>query len=475
MRTDYGVPPLAEENQLLVEQRLREFRTAGGVLETVTVEWRGKALHVEVIDMPVEALYYNPGTHRIRAQRMHDSVRDEELIRDPWSARSQEYLDYLLKALPAEPSKPDPEFEVLLQSLREFKQTDPGLITRNGVLVNGNTRRAALKQLGVSNIRVGVLPETCTWDDVNAVELSLQLRRDHKRDYSYINELLAIDEQLTLGRPLDEIAKEFRRRADSCKQDMWILAQLRDLLERSASDDVKLRLMDFEDSKEKLRELHRRYDKDCKSGSRDHADLLKENRLAAIALDFSKTDIREIDHEFRDRYLVQSLPPSLKITMTPGPASVNIPGLNRSVKAAGADVAAAAALTDSILKAMAVKTASDRVPLTRSNAAEQFVSDVRLAFADAVDKAKQVSRIRKRRQAAPDRISDACQDLAQCVTDLVVARASNSLDEEAYDEAVQLLRGTLRKLALESSRSIEFPGEGVSWLLEVSGKGGNAS
>lgn len=467
MSTDFGTPPLGQENQLLVEQRLKEARQVGGVLETVTVEWRGKPLHVEVIDMPVASLYYNPKTHRIRAQRSHDPARDHGLNQDPWSAESQDYLDFLLKALPADPSKPDPDFQGLLESLRDFKQNDPGLITHEGVLVNGNTRRAALKQLGVVNIRVGILPRSCTWDDINAVELSLQLRKDHRRDYSYINRLLAIDEQLAIGRLREEIAREFRIRKDTCDQDMWILSQLKDLIERSREGEARLRLLDFEEAQEKLRELHRRYEKDCGAGSKDKADLLKENRLAAIALDFSKTDIREIDHKFRNQYLNQHLPASFQGVEPTIPASVTIPGLNRSVKSAGADVAAARILTDSILKAKAVEVAGGRVSVTRITEASQFVSEIRTAFTEAVDAAKQASRIRKRRQAAPDRIADACQDIEQCVTDLVMARASNNLDEEAFDEAVQALRATLSKLALESSRSIRFPGEGVSWLLDA--------
>src|SRR5437868_7667796 len=114
MIIEFGTPPLAQANHELVEQRLQEFRQVGGVLETVTVEWRGKSLHVEVIDMPVASLYYNPKTHRIRAQRTLDPVRDRELDQNPWSQGSQEYLDYLLKALPADPTKPDPEFQVLM-------------------------------------------------------------------------------------------------------------------------------------------------------------------------------------------------------------------------------------------------------------------------------------------------------------------------------------------------------------------------
>ncbi|MFF4187715.1 transcriptional regulator [Streptomyces sp. NPDC001691] len=464
MSKDFGRPPRAEENQDLVRQRLAEVGTAGGAQETLTVEWRGVPLHVEVINMPVTALYYNPGTHRVRAQRSYDLVRDRQLDEDPWSATSQSYLHHLLKALPADPSKEDPDYQVLKESLQEFKQNDPGLITRDGVLVNGNTRRAALAELGIAHIRVGVLPESCTWADVDAVELSLQLRKDHRREYSYVNRLLAIDEQFSLGRQPADIARDFRIRTATCEQDLWILTCLRDLIERSRDGDVALRLLDFEDHQEKLRELHRRYVKES-AVSRENADLLKENRLTAILLGFSKTDVRLIEPDFKARYLDKRLPAELN-PVTTAPA-VTIPGLGRTVRAADPKVGAAKALTDSVLKAKAVEGASEVVAAARVVAASTTFRAAREAVESALEPAGKDARVRKRKQAAPDRINDACQDLEQCITDLVMSRASRSLDEEALDEAVVKLRDTLGKLAAQCARSISEPGEGVLWLLDA--------
>ncbi|MFF2044334.1 transcriptional regulator [Kitasatospora sp. NPDC058170] len=466
MSTDFGLPPLAAHNRVLVEERLKEAREAGGVKETLTIEWRGAPLHVEVIDMPVGTLAFNPGTHRIRAQRSHDPARDQTLEADPWSDLSQDYLHFLLQALPKDPAHRDPDFDALMESLRDFRQTDPGLITRDGILVNGNTRRAALKELGVPSIRVGVLPDSCTWTDISTVELSLQLRPDHRRDYSYINRLLAIDEQVSAGRPIGEIAKEFRIRPTTCEQDIWILACLRDLIARSSAGEAQLRLMDFEEHQEKLRELHRRYSKES-SVNKDRAEVLRESRLAAIVLGFSKTDVRFIEPEFQGRYLDRTLPAELKAAPAAAPAAVGIPGLNRSVKAAGAEVAAAKSLTDALLKARAVEAAGDRAPASEVISSSRTIAAAKEAFSDALDSAGKDARVRKRRQAAPDRIADACQDIEQCITDLVMARGSNSLDEEAFDEAVVNLRGILGKLAFESARSIKAPGDGVAWLLDA--------
>lgn len=467
MAIDQGVPPLAETNHARVVERLKEVRSASGTPETLTIEWRGQPLNVDVIDMPVKDLFYNPSTHRIRAQRSHDPIRDQALDDDPWNAESQDYLHDLLRALPRNPSLRDPDFETLKKSLHDFKQSDPGLITRTGILVNGNTRRAALKDLGIPEMRVGVLPETTTWDDISAVELSLQLRKDHRRDYSYINRLLAINEQSLAGRPYADIAREFHIQVRTVEQDMWILGCLNELIDRSKVGSEQLQLMHFEDAQEKLRELHRRYVRES-GGNKANSDLLKETRLAAIALDFSKTDIRLIEPDFQDRYLEKRLPTDLKIATEVPPVRVGIPGLDgKTVPKSNARLSAAEELTNAILRARAMTMAGSRATATQSTASARTYREIRQAFEDAIGFAETDAKVSKRSQAAPARIGNANAELMQCITDLALARGSRSLDEEAYDDAVQSLRSTLRKLAEASARSIKAPGDGVSWLLEI--------
>ncbi|MEC3994923.1 hypothetical protein VSR01_15870 [Actinacidiphila sp. DG2A-62] len=464
MAREFPLPPRAAEFGELIRKRLEEAKSAGGTRETVTVDWNDQPLHVEVIDLPLEGLYYNPGTHRIRAQRSHDSARDQQLERDPWNAESQGYLQYLLQAEPADPNRRDTEFDKLKESLKDFGQTDPGLITHHGVLVNGNTRAAALREIGARSMRVGVLPESFTWADIYSVELSLQLRKDHRRDYSYINRLLAMEEQASLGRTPDSIAKEFRIRKSTYHQERWILGMIRDLIGRSqTAGGAKLRLVDFEGDQEKLKELHRAYET-LAAADPDQADVLREMRLAAILLGFAKTDVRYIEGDFRNKYLNSTLPAGLDgAADDAGPALV--PGLGIEVPAESTAVSAARALNDRILKAKAAVTAPSSEPDHVKREAQGVVDQAREAFDKAIDAAGRDARVRRRKQLAPARLADACADIDQCVVDLVQARAARSLDEESFDEAVVLFRESIRKLAEQAGRGIAHPGDGVSWLL----------
>ncbi|QES48424.1 transcriptional regulator [Streptomyces venezuelae] len=464
MSRDFGRPPRATENQELVEQRLKEASAGGGLQETLTVEWRTKPMVVQVIDMPIDQVYYNPSTHRIRAQRSFDPDRDLLLAEDPWTPDSQDYLRYLLQALPSNPAKRDGDFDDLKDSLKEYRQNEPGLITRDGILVNGNTRVAALRELGVTSVRVGVLPATCTWADINAVELSLQLRHDTRRPYSYINRLLTIEEQVNQGRPLADIAKDFRIRTATADEDLWVLSCLKDLVTRSKAGPAQLKLMDFEDAQEKLRELHRAFAKASKRNP-GQADLLKENKLALIVLEFSKTDVRLADEDFRTRYLQRHLPEQLKQAPAES-AGRMIPGLNRAVRGDSPQVVAAKALTNVLLRAKAVERAPETVSAEEAQQAASVWKQAKEAVEEALVPAGKDARVRKRKQAAPDRLYDAIQSIDQCTTDMALARASRSQDDESLDEAVLALRSSLLKLAREAAR-IEEPGDGVAWLLDA--------
>lgn len=470
---EFPPPPRAAEFSELIKKRLEEVKGAGGTRETVTVDWNEQQAHVEVIDLPVKSLYFNPGTHRIRAQRSHDPARDAALDKDAWCDDSQNYLQYLLSVQPTNPSLRDPEFDKLKESLKDFGQNDPGLVTHHGILVNGNTRAAALRELGIQSMRVGVLPESFTWSDINAVELSLQLRKDHRRDYSYINRLLAMKEQAELGRTPEAIAKDFRIKTPTYHQERWILSVIEDLIERSRSGGgTGLRLVDWEGDQEKLKELQRLYDK-LKTLDHDAAEVLKEWRLAAILLGFSKTDVRHIDEDFlKAQYLEKTMPAGVSGSGgTEEPEGVAIPGLGISVPAASSEVSSARSLNDRILRAAAtVRSGGDLLDADKAKA-QALLDDAERAFDSAIDAAGRDARIRKRKQLAPARLGEAIASIEQCVVELVQARAQRTLDEEAFDDAVVKLRESLVKLAQQAGRGMPNPGDGVAWLLDAAASG----
>ncbi|MEV5140862.1 hypothetical protein AB0K61_24895, partial [Streptomyces syringium] len=133
------------------------------------------------------------------------------------------------------------------------------------------------------------------------------------------------------------------------------------------------------------------------------------------------------------------------------------------------------ALNDKIVRAKAAArgTDSELLPDAEKSDAQDLFDEAKKAFDTAIEAAGRSARLRKRRQLAPARLAEACADIDQCVVDLVQARASRSLDEEAFDDAVLKLRDSLRKLAQQAGRGLPDPGDGVSWLLAAAAAEGS--
>jgi hypothetical protein len=457
--------PNEDDVRKIVGERLAAVEAAKSMQETVTVEWRGTQIHVPVISMPVGLLHYNPGTHRLRAQITTNAKLERDVQDNPYGMSAQNYLHQLLMGDPAEPSKTDPTFLALKEDLRDHGQRDPGIITRTGVLINGNTRRAALKELGNPDMRVGVLPSDAGLEDLQSIELSLQLRKDHKREYSFMNFLLAIDERAVAGHLATRIQSDFRIKPSTYERCRWILETVRDAIKRSEytndkGEQISLRLIDFETHQGKLEELYRAF-QTLAPKSKEEAEALKEQRLMALALNKSKTDLRLIEPKFADRYMKSSLP-AVDI-----PPPKMVPGTTISVPGPSKEVLSLRALTTQVLRARSMSTAGGGSLSPTGVQAGQFLKKIDEELDSALDRAGKQGRIQKRRLAAVDRIGDACDDLDLAVAAVAEARATGNFDVEDVEEKLLTLKTALEKLAAIVLRGTDGDGDGVAWLRTV--------
>jgi hypothetical protein len=457
-------PPNAADVRAIVEKRLKAVEEQQGVQESVTIEWRGQPRSVPVITMPVSVLSYNPATHRIRAQRSLDPKRDRELAENPFGPVAQDYLGHLLKGDPTDPQKTDPSFEALKEDIRQHGQNDPGIITRDGVLINANTRCAALRELAQEHIRVGVLPPDAGLDDLESIELSLQLRRDHKRDYSFVNFLLAVDERVEAGRLPGDIQRDFRIKSSTYERSRWILQFIREAISRSEVEDsaaqkLSMRLVDFETHQGKLEELHTAYSA-LKSKAPADAEALREQRLLALAMGKSKTDLRLIEPDFIERYMKDVLPPATEVPST----VVRIPGTKVTVPGPSPKVQALRELTNQVLQAKAVETASQSASPGAVAAAGATIDKLNAALEPALEQAGKRDRLIKRRFAAADRLSDANEDLSLLLRAVAEAKATSDFKAEDLDDTLIELRKNLAQLARMIGPADDGQGDGVAWL-----------
>ncbi len=116
------------------------------------------------------------------------------------SAGTQALLHQLLMAHAADSRGP---IEQELRRLRQ--QTEPLLVTANGVVLNGNRRLAAMRKLLAEDpeafacygqVAVAVLPASCTPADMEFIEAALQMAPETKLRYGWVNRRLKLRRQV---------------------------------------------------------------------------------------------------------------------------------------------------------------------------------------------------------------------------------------------------------------------------------------
>jgi hypothetical protein len=440
-------PANADAVEAIVAQRTKTVTEQPGIQASIEVAWRDKSAMLPVITMPIDRLRFNPETHRIKAQRDFRPDGDASIKEDPWGQSAQEYLASLLAGLPLDPSRVDPAFTKLEDDLRTYGQKDPGIITPSGVLINGNSRCAALRRIGEVNMRVAVLPTDWDWDDVAMLELDLQMRRDYKRDYSYVNFLIAIDESVATAGP--ELAtRAFHLQKTTLDKHLWLLAILRDLVSRSGGAGGSLNLR------------HRAYFAAQKSDPAA-AERVKEGRLLALLLDKSKTDLRFVGENFLDDYLAKNLP---VIAAPSSAAATQIPGLTITIPNDVATDQRLAGLVDQVARARVQMKSTDT---TIRESGQKVYADLESAVERSIDAAGRVERLKKRKTAAVEKLTIASDTLEACIGELALAKSKNALDEAALNDAFLAFAEVFNRLAKTTLRLVESDGAGYEWLEKV--------
>jgi hypothetical protein len=222
----------------------------------------------------------NPNNSRLRAQlKVHP--KSSIVAADPTSPEAQEVLAQLL----ANTDK----FDALKKQLDDYKQQEPGIITRDGLLVNGNTRLTAVRQLGLTGFDVAVLPADATDDDFVEIEMVLQLRKNVHQDYTFTNELLLVDSFLARTQNEETTIANMQWKRGGHKKLRSYQGYLQ-LIEEIRALNPKLTYDFFDDKKELIVNLHQQYVTTLEQSPKD-AETMKLTRIVALFLGLNKDEI----------------------------------------------------------------------------------------------------------------------------------------------------------------------------------------
>lgn len=126
----------------------------------------------------------------------------------------------------------------LKEDIHKKNQMEPGVITYDGFVINGNRRMAVLEELHVEEptgkwlcLEVVRLPPTITEKDIWKIEAGLQLSKDKIAQYHPVNELLKIKQGIEAKLSIDEIAAAmYGRKPEEIKESLSRLQLIDDFL-----------------------------------------------------------------------------------------------------------------------------------------------------------------------------------------------------------------------------------------------------
>jgi hypothetical protein len=197
--------------------RLISKRTAGPT-RGHPVLFKGRYREFPVTTVPQEALVYRVDNGRLAAELEERATlggQSLDALRQAFdSAEVQSLLHQLLLAKAQAAEGP-----IYAELERLGQQTEPLLVTFDGVVVNGNRRLAAMRELMRRDSRrypfqkpsVAVLPEGTEPREIEFIEIALQMVPETKLAYGWLDRRITLRKQRdVLGLSLEQISAAYR-------------------------------------------------------------------------------------------------------------------------------------------------------------------------------------------------------------------------------------------------------------------------
>jgi len=242
--------------------------------EVARVPLRGNTLDLEVIEIPIHLLSYNPNLGRIILERFgRKELRSSDL--DVQQAAIQDCI------------RSEREFAKFKKRIQVEGQLDEGICTRDGTLINGNRRLTALRELHneqpdgtFKHMRVAVLPTQMDTLDLYVLEVRLQMTPETRRRYGPITTLAQIRKGIkTLKLSVGEVANAMNKTEAEINQETTILGFVDEYL---AFIGTPKQYKQLESGKGKYQHFKEFYELYKKHGSRKYWDAFKQHVFVLI-------------------------------------------------------------------------------------------------------------------------------------------------------------------------------------------------
>ena len=185
-------------------------------------DFRGQPVDLKVVILSIELPVYRMANCRTFSEQQNSIV---ESGRDPLffesGQESGEAQGEQHRILTKITKNAKASIANIYEVLESEGQREAILITSAGVVVNGNRRLSAIRDMYAqdpiehkkfSHVKCAVLPSDATSDDIDDLEATLQARPQTKLDYDWIGEARLIRRQIDKGRTHGQVAEQLRRK-----------------------------------------------------------------------------------------------------------------------------------------------------------------------------------------------------------------------------------------------------------------------
>lgn len=406
--------------------------------------WPRSKKVLKAVEVAVDWVRFSTLNHRTRAEQMqaiHRSGEPNLFKLDPLGKKAQDAQYKILK---------DQEgFDALKADLLERGQQDLAVITADGILINGNRRSAALKSLYEDDkvmdrryVRCLVLPDDATPAELLDLEAELQVARDFKEDYSWVNEAMLIEELFEReGKDFGRVAHRMHRSESDVRSQYEKLQQLHQLVALSKGSR---QYVDFINNESAFDELA----KHVKNKPKPEADAVKSAYFLGTLTEVNYRRLRHlrrsdcgtfVDAEIQDNPALTDLVKTLREERT---AAAGSDALDEALgmESAPTDM-------DLLISLMATKAPGDQIPVqggsvTAAELAETIAGSINAAAKEAEEGSKDKSAVR----APTNRTIVAIEQLQRALDSLPRAKTFPDWNASEFGEKIAALEAVLVKL-----------------------------
>jgi hypothetical protein len=177
-----------------------------GELRSAKLTVKGTTSLAPIYKFQLGDLAYNKANGRIKAEVIEKEAELGRIL-NQFDADDEQIIKDILLAIRRD------ENDKIREDLRKNTQIFPGIITVDGVVINGNRRKALLEELFAEThddkyqyLDVHILPSDITKSELWLIEAGIQLSAPQQLDYSPINHLLKLREGINSGLAISQMA-----------------------------------------------------------------------------------------------------------------------------------------------------------------------------------------------------------------------------------------------------------------------------